>query len=93
MQCLLDPTVYGWELEGDKLLPIMTDLPAPLGLVELSMYSCKGSCLTNRCSCHKNGLICTEMCKCLDVCENDGNEDDNDCFLSDSYDNDGDDDD
>ena len=46
MQCLPDPTGYGWEVEGDKLVPIMTDdLPAHVGLVELSMCSFKGSCV------------------------------------------------
>jgi hypothetical protein len=94
MLCLTDPTGYGWELEGDELVPIMTDdLPAPVGLVELSMCSCKGSCQTNRCSCYKSGWVCTGMCKCLDVCENYEKEDDNDWFLSDSDDDDDNDDD
>ena len=46
------------------------DLPAPTGLIELSMCSCKSPCQTDRCMCRKNKLLCTEMCKCVDTCEN-----------------------
>ena len=70
-QNLPDPVNFGWELENGNLVPIMTvDLPAPSGLIELSMCSCKTSCETNRCSCRRNKLLCTDMCKCGDNCEN-----------------------
>lgn len=70
-QNLPDATGYGWEIENETLVPILTDeLPAPTGLIELSMCSCKTNCETNRCSCKKNSLVCTEMCKCSDTCNN-----------------------
>ena len=70
---LPDPTGYGWELKDAQMVPIMMDeLPAAIGLIELSMCSCKGICDTNRCLCYKNNLTCTEMCKCSDECINDG---------------------
>jgi len=75
-QNLPDPTGFGWELENGNLVPIMTDdLPAPIGLIELCLCSCKTTCQTDRCSCQKNKLVCTEMCKCTDSCENVENDD------------------
>ena len=46
------------------------DLPAPTGLNELSMCSCKTDCSSGRCTCKKNNLLCTETCKCSDTCKN-----------------------
>ena len=46
------------------------DLPAPTGLIELSMCSCKTGCPSGKCTWKKNNLLCTDMCKCSDVCEN-----------------------
>ena len=46
------------------------DLPAPTGLIELSMCSCKIPCQTDQCMCRR-----TEMCKCVDTCENCDNDD------------------
>ena len=37
--------------------------------------SCKSDCSTKRCKCNKNGLICTDMCKCLN-CKNNNDEND-----------------
>lgn len=77
-QRLPSPEAYGWEREGDTLVPIMTgNLPAPLALIELSVCKCKSNCSTKRCKCFKNDLVCTDMCKCSS-CENDGNRDDAD---------------
>ena len=62
---------FGWELDSGSLVPIMTDdLPAPTGLIELSMCSCKTGCSSGRYTCKKNKLLCTEMCKCSDACKN-----------------------
>ena len=62
---------YGWESCDKVYNPIMTDeLPAPLALIELSVCGCKTKCTTRRCKCFKNKLPCTDMCKCVD-CEND----------------------
>ena len=80
IQNLPDPTGFGWELENNQLLPPITtdELPAPIGLIELSMCACKADCSTARCICRKHKLICTDMCKCSESCENDDIEDDDD---------------
>ena len=71
IQNLPDPCGFGWELDNGNLVPIMTDdLPAPTGLIELSTCTCKTGCSSGRCTCKKNNLLCTEMCKCSDACEN-----------------------
>ena len=68
---------YGWEDINSSFTPILTDnLPAPLALIELSVCSCKSDCATNRCKCHKNDFICTDMCKCTQCKNIDGAEDD-----------------
>ena len=42
IQNLPYPCEFSWELDNGNLVPIMTDdLPAPTGLIELSMCSCK----------------------------------------------------
>ena len=52
IQNLLPAENYGWELNGESLDPILTDiLPDPLGLVELSVCACKGDISNNRCKC------------------------------------------
>ena len=71
IQNLPDPCGFGWELDNGNLVLIMTDdLPAPTGLIELSTCTCKTGCSSGRCTCKKNNLLCTEMCKCSDACEN-----------------------
>ena len=76
IQNLPPPEGFGWERIEDSLQPIMNDnLPAPIALIELSMCGCKTVCTTNRFKCRKNGLPCTDMCKCLN-CKKDGTEDD-----------------
>ena len=63
------PSDNGWEQDADgKLLPVRCLVkPAPLAVLELVRCECKGSCRrkTNS-SCHKNGLPCTALCKCVD---------------------------
>ena len=67
----------------------MENLPVPLELTELSVCSCKLDCSTKTCKCNKNGLICTDMCKCLN-CKNNNNKSDivdpQDIELDDFYD-------
>ena len=71
IQNLPDPSGYGWELDNGSLVPIMTDdPPAPTGLIELSVCSCKTGCSSGRCTCKKNNLLCTKMCKRSYACEN-----------------------
>ena len=70
IQNLPSPEGYGWELNGNSLGPIMTDdLPAPIGLIELSVRNCKSGRASKWCRCLKNNLVCTDMCKCQN-CEN-----------------------
>ena len=53
-----DPEKWGWRLDGTKLNPIMTDLPAaPETLLKFVRCKCKltsrNPCGTNACSCRK----------------------------------------
>jgi len=66
------PKDNGWEQKADgKLEPVRClDKPAPQAVLELVKCGCKGSCHGKaNCSCHKNGLSCTALCKCAD-CRN-----------------------
>ena len=65
------PSPWNYGCHGEVYLPILTDeLLASISLTEMSMYSCKTKCGTNRCKFRKNASRCTDMCKCVD-CEND----------------------
>ena len=95
-QC--DPLKWGWQLENDKLVPVMTDSEAgPSEILNLIRCKCKmtsrSPCGTSLCSCRKNGLKCVSACGgCHGVsCHNeqpvvdyegDDNNDDNDITLS-----------
>ena len=62
-----DPEKWGWRLDGAKLNPIMTNLPAaPETLLKFVHFKCKltsrNPCGTNACSCRKNGLKCVTAC-------------------------------
>ena len=86
---LPNPEDFGWKLKNDQFDAIMTNAPpVPNAIVELSFCKCKTACNTNRCKCHKNDLLCTEMCYC-ETCENC---EDNDEVLSDVDDENSDDD-
>ena len=54
---------YGWTMENDEWIPVMTTLsPAP-----------KEQCTANRYQCHITGLLCMNLCSCSDdddECEN-----------------------
>ena len=70
IQNLPSPEGYGWESNGNLLDPIMTDnLPAPIGLIELSVCNCESRCASKRCRYLKNNLVYTCMCKCQN-CKN-----------------------
>ena len=62
----------GWRLENDVYLPVRCLIPpAPKGVIELTKCSCKTGCNGPRCSCLKNCLPCTPLCKCHSgLCEN-----------------------
>ena len=56
----LDPLEWGWKLNENSLVPIMTDLdPAPSHLLQFVRCKCKAEnrrCSTSICSCRKHGL-------------------------------------
>lgn len=62
----------GWQLTSDGQLEIvwMTRPSAPDSMIECVQCKCKTGCKTQRCSCLKTGLRCTELCSCND-CQND----------------------
>lgn len=72
------PHGHGWNVkEGELFIHWMDQEPAPKALMELVSCKCKTGCNGRRCSCHKVGLLCTDVCECID-CENSGNNPDND---------------
>ena len=63
----LDPLEWGWTLENQRMVPIMTDLDAaPATVLKFICCKCKSNnrkqCATNMCSCFKNGLKCVAAC-------------------------------
>ena len=65
------PKDNGWYKEEERLRPVTSlILPAPASIIELVKCSCKGECLKKGCSCNKNNLLCSPMCKCKDLCKN-----------------------
>ena len=61
----------GWKIVNGQLKIDWNDLPlAPDAVLELLSCSCNKECANNRCSCFNNGLLCTDVCNCTDVCEN-----------------------
>lgn len=54
----------GWTIKKGAYIAVQSlSLPAPRGVLELTKCSCKSEC-RGRCSCSKNGLPCTPLCKC-----------------------------
>ena len=62
---------HGWKVDedGNVLVNWLTIAPAPESLLELVHCKCRKGCENNRCSCVKAGLNCSELCKCVN-CEN-----------------------
>lgn len=72
------PIGNGWHLlDGEIEIKWMTRPPAPESLLEYTDCKCKAGCLTNRCSCQKASLKCTELC-CCTGCRNEASEFDGD---------------
>ena len=66
-QTLPSPEQHGWVKVGEQLLPVACNTaPAPSSVMQLVKCSCKGLCATRVCSCKKQDLQCTDMCKCSD---------------------------
>ena len=61
----------GWSLEKGEYVPVRClTLPAPRTVLELTKCACRSGC-RGRCSCSKNDIPCTPLCKCYDVeCSN-----------------------
>ena len=62
----------GWILEEGLYMPVKCLLPpAPKAVIELTKCGCKTGCKSLVCTCLKNGLPCSPICKCYScVCEN-----------------------
>ena len=78
----LQPTEWGWELDDNMLIPVLTDRPeAPQSVLRMVSCGCKTGC-GKRCKCRQAGLACTPMCSscigrnCTNACPSDGNDDD-----------------
>ena len=63
-------TANWWETNSDGTISPKKCLqpPAPEAVIELVKCGCRGECSTARCSCNKNNLPCTPLCKCGDCC-------------------------
>ena len=70
-----DPLKFGYYKDtSGQLLPVTTEvLPAPQAIIQLVRCQCKSNCSTQRCSCNRNDLPCTELCLCDSECTNDEN--------------------
>ena len=59
----IDPTKWGWKITNNMMMPKYTDLPCvPEKLLKIISCNCKTGCSSMRCSCKKNGLICSSTC-------------------------------
>ena len=56
---------HGWTMNHEeRLTPLMClNKPAPIAVVDLIKCGCQTEC-KGQCSCHKNSLPCTPLCKC-----------------------------
>ena len=66
--CPVLPTVTDMGLMDDngKLVPELITLPPiPDSCSEIVLCGCVKGCLSQRCSCRKIGVRCTETCKCF----------------------------
>ena len=66
MNCPTLPPIEenGWSVKEGVYVPVMClTLPAPRAVIELTKCACKSGC-KGGCSCCKNGLPCTPLCKC-----------------------------
>ena len=57
--------VSGWRKNDTEFTPITCLIgPAPTEVLELVKCNCTTGCADARCSCVKNELNCTPLCKC-----------------------------
>ena len=71
MESTLDPKYWGWRLEGNLMVPVLTDQePAPDELLKVIRCNCQATskylCSGKQCSCRSNGLRCVAaLCRLL----------------------------
>ena len=70
-------TERGINEEGVVHVKWINPPPAPAAILELVNCKCTKGCNTNRCSCRKSSLKCTDLCKCQE-CQNREDEDPDD---------------
>ena len=59
----MDPTEWGWDLQGNQLVPLMMEnSPAPDPLLKMIRCNCLSGCRTLKCDCKKHDLECTTAC-------------------------------
>ena len=69
----IDPRKWGWNLQDDRLVPLMSTMnAAPDNLLEIIHGNCSTACKTLRCSCRRYGLPCRTVCgPCqIEECDN-----------------------
>ena len=68
---LLSFKEYGWGIDqnGKVFVKWMNLSPAPDSVLEFVNCKCTKGCESNRCSCLKSGMKCTDVCKCTN-CNN-----------------------
>ena len=55
----------GWKMMDESLVPVCcVHKPAPKAVLELIKCGCKAACTKSNCSCNRNNLPCTPLCKC-----------------------------
>lgn len=60
----------GW-YKDPQLKPVTSEvLPAPESILELVKCQCRGDCQSRQCSCKRNSLPCSPICKCKENCRN-----------------------
>ena len=64
---ICSPNGVGWYVKNDTLTIDQTDeAPAPEAVLEIVSCNCNTSkCETQRCSCVKNNLPCSDVCGCV----------------------------
>eukprot|EP00794_Sanderia_malayensis_P012433 gene12433-13718_t len=82
------PVGNGWEiLDGQLTIVWMTQPPAPDSLLDFVSCKCKTGCKSQKCSCLKADLQCTELCLCVscqNCCAATGNDDEDAVSCSDT---------
>ena len=69
---LPSPSEAGWIKDNDEhMVPVkIKQQHAPETLLNFTRYSCKSECLSPRCKCKKEDLVCTDVCLCdTEICE------------------------